>query len=116
MENQFRLDGQVALITGATGGLGGAMCRAFAAAGANVALAEHPSRVEDAHRLARELSLLGVSTCAVEMDVTDVTSIEAAVASVEVALGVPDVLVANAGVNVPKPALDVSEEDWDRVL
>jgi 2-deoxy-D-gluconate 3-dehydrogenase len=116
MENQFRLDGQVALITGATGGLGGAMCRAFAAVGANVALAEHPSRVDDAHRLARALSQLGVSTCAVGMDVTDLPSIEAAVASVEVALGAPDVLVANAGVNVPKPALDVSEEDWDRVL
>src|SRR5437764_900442 len=81
MNNQFRVDGQVALVTGATGGLGGAMCRAFAAAGANVALAEHPSRVDDAHRLARELSQLGVSTTAVAMDVTDLASIEAGVAA-----------------------------------
>src|SRR5690349_9472384 len=107
-ENQFRLDGHVALITGATGGLGTAMCRAFAAAGANVALAEHPDRVRDAHRLARELSSLGVSTTAVGMDVTDLDSIEAGVASVDVALGGPDILVANAGVNVPRPALEVT--------
>jgi 2-deoxy-D-gluconate 3-dehydrogenase len=116
MENQFRLDGQVALITGATGGLGAAMCQAFAAAGANVALAEHPSRVADAHELARGLSQHGVSTTAVGMDVTDLASIEAAVSVVVVALGGMDVLVANAGINVPKAALDVTEEDWDRVL
>ena len=110
------LQGQTALITGATGGLGTAMCRAFAEAGANVALAEHPDRIEDAHQLARALSELGVSTTAVAMDVTDLESIERGVAHVDVALGGATILVANAGVNVPKPALEVTEDDWDRVL
>jgi 2-deoxy-D-gluconate 3-dehydrogenase len=113
---QFGLAGHTALITGATGGLGAAMCRAFAAAGANVALAEHPDRVDAAHEMARSLSELGVSTTAVAMDVTDLDSIERGVAHVDVALGGADILVANAGVNVPRPALEVTEEDWDRVL
>lgn len=112
----FGLKGQTALVTGATGGLGTAMCRAFAEAGANVALAEHPDRIDDAHQLARSLSELGVSTAAVAMDVTDLESIERAVAHVDVALGGANVLVANAGVNVPKAALEVTEDDWDRVL
>jgi 2-deoxy-D-gluconate 3-dehydrogenase len=72
--------------------------------------------VADAHQLARSLSQHGVSTTAVGMDVTDLASIEAAVSAVVVALGGMDVLVANAGINVPKAALDVTEEDWDRVL
>jgi 2-deoxy-D-gluconate 3-dehydrogenase len=110
------LEGQVALVTGGTGGLGTAICEAFAAAGASVAVAEHPSRVDEAHRFARTLSERGVSTVAVSMDVTDLESIESAVASVDTALGGADILVANAGVNVPKPALDVTEDDWDRVV
>ncbi len=114
--NDLGLKGHAALVTGATGGLGSAMCRAFAAAGASVALAEHPTRLEEAHQMARSLSELGVSTTAVEMDVTALESIERAVAHVDVALGGADILVANAGVNVPKPALDVTEDDWDRVL
>ena len=53
---------------------------------------------------------------AVPLDVTDLPGIERAVAEAEGALGALDVLVANAGVNVPGPALDVTEADWDRVL
>src|SRR5262245_25963945 len=115
--SDFRLDGQVALITGASGGLGSAMARAFGAAGANLALAELPARLEGAQSLADEVSAAcGVRAVAVPMDVTDVAGMAAAVGEVEGALGVPDVLVANAGVNVPKPALEVTEADWDRVL
>jgi NAD(P)-dependent dehydrogenase (short-subunit alcohol dehydrogenase family) len=113
----FRLDGQVALITGASGGLGTAMARAFGAAGAQLALAELPERLADAEALATAVAgEHGVRAVAVPLDVTSVPSVEAAVAEVEVSLGAPDVLVANAGVNVPKPALEVTEADWDRVL
>lgn len=117
MPENFRLDGQVALITGAAGGLGSAIARAFAAAGAHLALAELPARLGEAAQLASDLAAgHGVRTIAVPLDVTDVPGIEAAVSSMEAQLGAPDVFVANAGINVPKPALDVTEEDWDRVL
>ena len=53
---------------------------------------------------------------AVPLDVTDLPGIERAVAEAEGALGGLDVLVANAGVNVPRATLDVTEADWDRVL
>jgi NAD(P)-dependent dehydrogenase (short-subunit alcohol dehydrogenase family) len=113
----FRLDGQVVLITGAAGGLGTAMARAFGAAGARVALAELPARLADAQTLAETVTAEhGGRAVAVPLDVTAVSSVEAAVAEVEATLGAPDVLVANAGVNVPKAALEVTEADWDRVL
>jgi NAD(P)-dependent dehydrogenase (short-subunit alcohol dehydrogenase family) len=113
----FRLDGQVALITGAAGGLGSAIARAFGAAGADLALAELPGRLEEARDLAAAVAAEhGRRATAVPLDVTDLPGIERAVAEVEGALGGLDVLVANAGVNVPRAALDVTEADWDRVL
>ncbi len=113
----FRLDGQVAVITGASGGLGSAMARALAGAGAQLALAELPARVASARDLAAEVTATyGVRALAVPLDVTDLPGIEAAVAEVTAALGPPDVLVANAGVNIPRPALEVTEADWDSVL
>jgi 2-deoxy-D-gluconate 3-dehydrogenase len=113
----FRLDGQVALITGAAGGLGSAIARAFGAAGADLALGELPGRLEEARDLAAAVAAEhGRRAVAVPLDVTDLPGIERAVAEAEGALGGLDVLVANAGVNVPRAALDVTEADWDRVL
>src|SRR5687768_4122637 len=113
----FRLDRQVALITGATGGLGGAMARTFAAAGARVAVADLPARQDEAEGLARELAAThGTGAVAVALDVTDVEGIERAVDRVESELGPLDVLVANAGIAIRKPALELTEDDWDRVL
>src|SRR6185503_10211173 len=78
MAGQFRLDDQVALVTGAAGGLGAAISRALAAAGANVALAELPGRLADAERLAQEIAAAhGVRALGVAMDVTALASIEA---------------------------------------
>jgi 2-deoxy-D-gluconate 3-dehydrogenase len=114
---RFRLDGQVALITGATGGLGSAMVRAFASAGAHVTVADLPARMDDARALAAEVArTFAVRAVAVPLDVTSVASIEAAMAQTEEQLGPIDVLVANAGINIPRPALEVTEEEWDRVL
>jgi 2-dehydro-3-deoxy-D-gluconate 5-dehydrogenase len=104
--SQFRLDGQVALVTGATGGLGAAIVEACAAAGASVALAL-AERLQARH---------GTRTAVVPLDVTDIPGIARAVSEAEAALGPLDVLVANAGIAIRTPALEVTEADWDAVL
>jgi NAD(P)-dependent dehydrogenase (short-subunit alcohol dehydrogenase family) len=95
----------LAVVTGATGGLGRACALAFARAGARVALLSRSDRALDA--LAGEI---GAAAEAVPCDVTDGTQVRAAFAR----LGPPTVLVACAGGNRPEPFLDVSEDalDW----
>jgi 2-dehydro-3-deoxy-D-gluconate 5-dehydrogenase len=117
MPEAFQLTDQVALVTGAAGGLGSAIAAALAGAGAHVALADLPSRHADSLVLARRLeSAHGVRTCVVDMDVLDVSNIGAAVTAAEAELGPLDVAVANAGIAIRKPALELTEEDWDKVL
>lgn len=117
MTTQFRIDGQVALVTGAAGGLGSAIARVLAGAGAHVALADLPARQEEARQLAAEIQgQHQVRAAAVPMNVTDIGSIERAVAEAEASLGPLDVLVANAGIAIRKPALELTEADWDQVL
>jgi 2-deoxy-D-gluconate 3-dehydrogenase len=106
------LAGKVAFITGAAGGLGQAMTRAFAAQGAAVALADLPGRADEVDTLARGLPhALGVG-----LDVRDSASIRSAVQQTVDALGSLDIMVCNAGLNVRKPALEITESDWDTVL
>jgi NAD(P)-dependent dehydrogenase (short-subunit alcohol dehydrogenase family) len=110
----FDLTGQVALVTGASKGLGRAMAVGLARAGAELALC------------ARDLDGLAVTRRAVEelgrraetyaLDVLDPESVRRAVAAAVEAFGRIDILVNNAGVNVRKPALELSEEEWDRVV
>ena len=106
------LVGKVAFITGAAGGLGQAMTRAFAAQGAAVALADLPERLDELGDSARQLS----RARAVGLDVRDSASIRAAVQTAVDALGSVDIMVCNAGLNVRKSALDMTEGDWDTVL
>jgi gluconate 5-dehydrogenase len=63
-----------------------------------------------------EIQALGRRTCAASLDVRDVASIGAVVASLEKQLGPIDILVNNAGCNIRKPALDVTLEDWNTIL
>lgn len=112
----YRLDGQVAFVTGATGGLGAAIVLALARAGADVAIADLPKRTAEAHALAASVVALGRRATAIPIDVTSVASIKAAVAMAEDHLGPLEVGVANAGVNIRKPGLDLTEAEWDTVL
>jgi 2-deoxy-D-gluconate 3-dehydrogenase len=108
--------GKTALVTGAGSGLGRSIALALAAAGADVAVTELPGRLENAESVATSIRTLGRRSLVVELDVTSVKNIERAVETVARDFSRIDVLVNNAGINIPKQALDVTEEDWDRVL
>jgi NAD(P)-dependent dehydrogenase (short-subunit alcohol dehydrogenase family) len=110
----FDLGGQVALVTGASKGLGRAMSIGLAKAGAAVALCARDEAGLDATRAAVEGH--GARAARFTMDVLSGESVRAAVAAALEAFGRIDILVNNAGVNVRKPALELSEQEWDRVL
>lgn len=111
---ELRLDGKVALVTGAFGGLGRDFARMLARAGASVALAGR--RLDDGRAIARTMADDGMHVVAVGMDVTDRASVDAAIDEAAASLGVVDVLVNNAGVAVTRPFLDLTERDWASVL
>jgi 2-deoxy-D-gluconate 3-dehydrogenase len=112
----MRVDGKVALVTGAGSGLGQAIAVALAQAGADVALSELPGRDEAAAQTVRAIEAAGRRAAAWPLDVTHLPTITEIVDRVHAHFGRIDVLVNNAGINVPRLALDVTEEDWDRVL
>lgn len=105
------LAGKVALVTGASSGLGAHFARTLAGAGARVALAAR--RLDRLEVLAAEL---GGDARAFAMDVTDVSAVRAAVDAVERACGPIDLLVNNSGVTVTKRIVDTEEADWDFVV
>jgi NAD(P)-dependent dehydrogenase (short-subunit alcohol dehydrogenase family) len=114
MSKRFDLTGKVALVTGASSGLGVHFARTLAAAGASVAIAAR--RVERLSSLQAELQTPDADAVAVALDVQSGDSITAAFAAVEQALGPIDIVVNNAGISIVKPALEMPVEDWDAVV
>jgi NAD(P)-dependent dehydrogenase (short-subunit alcohol dehydrogenase family) len=110
----FDLSGRIALVTGTSRGLGQYFARALARAGADIAMTSRTRSSLDG--FAAEIHALERKTYAVELDVRDETSINAAVSEIEANFGAIDILVNNAGCNIRKPALDVTWEDWNTVL
>jgi NAD(P)-dependent dehydrogenase (short-subunit alcohol dehydrogenase family) len=110
----FDLGGQVALVTGASSGIGRHLAMLLAAAGAKVALAAR--RTDRLAEAAREIEADGGICLPVALDVTRSDSVAAAVAEAEARLGPLSLLVNNAGVVVAKPVLDHSEAEWDYVV
>jgi NAD(P)-dependent dehydrogenase (short-subunit alcohol dehydrogenase family) len=110
----FDLAGQVALVTGASSGIGRHLAEFLAAAGAKVALAAR--RVDRLADVAREIAAAGGQGLPIACDVTRSDSVAAAVATAEAELGPLTILVNNAGVTVAKPVLQHTEEEWDYVL
>jgi NAD(P)-dependent dehydrogenase (short-subunit alcohol dehydrogenase family) len=110
----FDLSGQVAIITGASRGLGQHMARALATAGADlVVTSRDPTRLAS---FESEIAALGRRVLSLSLDVRDLESIRSMVAAAEEFYGRIDILVNNAGCNVRKPAVDVTWEDWNLVL
>ncbi len=105
----FRLDGKVALVTGASRGLGAGIADALQEAGATVAGTSREPR--SAAQVAKRLGSVPVV-----MDVTDVASVRAGVDRVASELERLDILINNAGLNIPQGVFDVDEASWDAVL
>jgi NAD(P)-dependent dehydrogenase (short-subunit alcohol dehydrogenase family) len=106
------LRGKTVLVTGAGRGIGRAIALAFAAEGADLALAGRA--VDDLEDTAEKVTAFGVRSQVVQADVRDPDSTAAMAARVEATLGGPDVLVANSGVAGPtKPLWEVTPDEWD---
>jgi 2-dehydro-3-deoxy-D-gluconate 5-dehydrogenase len=112
----MRVDGKVAVVTGAGSGLGKSIALALAEAGANLVVTEIPARMENAQTTARLAAGAGHKVLAVPLDVTSLHSINRMVTKTLARFGTIDILVNNAGINIAKKALDVTEEDWDQIL
>jgi 3-oxoacyl-[acyl-carrier protein] reductase len=107
----FDLTGKTALVTGATGGLGGAIAKALQAQGATVALSGTRREVLDA--LASEI---GARTYVLPCNLADKDEVEALVPKAEEAMGQLDILVANAGITRDNLFVQLKDEDWAQVI
>ncbi len=114
MEFQVSLAGKVALVTGASQGLGAFFARTLAGAGARVAVAARS--VEGCERVVGEIAAAGGTALPLALDVTSAESAAAAVAATAEAWGALDLLVNNAGVTATVPLMDLDEAAWDRVV
>jgi gluconate 5-dehydrogenase len=110
----FDLSGKVALVTGASSGLGVRFAKALAGQGASLAIiARRPERLEEVKRFVESI---GANCLAVRCDVTKNEEIRAAVAGIKERYGRIDILVNNAGVARANPAEAQSDEDWNAVI
>ena len=110
MSKRFDLGGKVALVTGASSGLGSHFAHCLGEAGAAVVIAAR--RADRLQSLQAELTAKGVTAKSVDLDVQSADSVAAALE----AAGPLDIVVNNAGISIVKPALDMPEKDWDAVV
>tara|TARA_R110002049_G_scaffold134756_3_gene294282 strand:+ start:9800 stop:10576 length:777 start_codon:yes stop_codon:yes gene_type:complete len=110
----FLLEGKVALVTGASSGFGQHFAPVLSRAGAKVVLAAR--RTDLIQKEADSINAAGGEAMAVTMDVTSSESIAQALDEVERAFGVVTVVINNAGITVPKLLLDLSDDDWNKVI
>jgi NAD(P)-dependent dehydrogenase (short-subunit alcohol dehydrogenase family) len=114
MSYQIDLAGRVALVTGASSGLGAQFARTLARAGAGVVLAAR--RMDRLKALRAEIEAEGGDAHVVTLDVTDTDSIAAAVAHAETQMGAIDILVNNSGVGTTQKLVDVTPEDYAYIM
>lgn len=112
---QISLDQQVALITGASSGIGAGAAKALAAAGAAVVINYH-SQAEPAEELARQINAEGGRAIAIGADVSKEEDVERLFAQTLEAFGSLDILVANSGMQKDAKAVDMPLADWNQVI
>ena len=110
----FNLTNKVAIITGGARGLGRGMALGLAKYGANIVIAD--LWFSEASETTKEIESLGRKSLAIEVDVTKSDSINEMVKKTLEEFDKIDILVCSAGISVRKPALEITEEDWDRVI
>ena len=113
-KHMFDLSGKVAIVTGASRGLGQYFGRALARAGADLVITS--SNLSSLDKFREEIESMGRKALPVELDVCNYDSIQRMVETAYEEYGKIDILVNNAGCNVRKPALDITWDDWNTVL
>jgi glucose 1-dehydrogenase len=114
MENKT-LAGQIALITGGSSGIGAGIAKSLAEAGAKVVI-NYGRHLEEAQRLVAEIQASGVAAFAIRADVSDEAQVQAMFAEVSAAFGTIDILVNNAGIQSDAAFIDMTLEQWNRVI
>jgi 3-oxoacyl-[acyl-carrier protein] reductase len=109
------LSGKVALVTGASRGIGAAIAKRLAADGASVAIT-YSKGADAAAQVVQEIERAGGRAISIQADATDAKAVSMAVDTVVATFGQLDVLVNNAGTAIPKPFVDTSLEEMDRVI
>lgn len=112
----MKLDGKVAMVTGAGSGIGSAVAVAVAEAGADCVPTELPEKMESLEPVCDAIRKCGRKALPLPLRLPDFSSINSLVAETIKEMGRIDILVNNAGVNIPRDALELTEEEWDGVL
>jgi NAD(P)-dependent dehydrogenase (short-subunit alcohol dehydrogenase family) len=110
------LEGKTALVTGSARGIGSALAVGLAEAGADVAVSDLPEHLAEAARSQKQIQGLGRQAKCYALDVLNLGQVRSVTEQVALDFGRLDILVNNAGIRRRKPALEVSEEDWDAVI
>jgi Dehydrogenases with different specificities (related to short-chain alcohol dehydrogenases) len=112
----MRLQNKVALVTGASSGIGKAIATRFAAEGAHVAVNYRPGGQHDVDAALAEVAAFGTTSIAIAADVSKREDVERMVQQVVAQFGRLDILVNNAGIEIKRPFLEVTDDEWNRVI
>lgn len=112
--NLFDLSGRCALVTGGNSGIGGEIARALAAAGASVVLVAR--RQAELDMAAARIAADGGRAAAIACDLADRAAVFDCAARAAAFFGAPDIVVNAAGVNIRRPMLEITEDDWDATM
>lgn len=110
----FQLHNKVALVTGAGRGIGRALAIGLAEAGADLVLCSRTE--EDLVKVADEIKSIGQKALAIPTDVTNREEVQATIKKAAKEFGKIDILVNNAGMNIRTPAIDVTDDEWSKIM